>query len=85
MCASLVHVWYISNSKILYVRMKQHMILLSIHCIEGSYFGSLVNVMHIKCCYASMKSAMEVKICELYSPLIFEIGAKSVNPSVEME
>ena len=30
-----------------------------------SYFGSLVNVMHIKCCYSSMKSAMEVKIREL--------------------
>ena len=27
-----------------------------------SYFGSLVNVIHIKCCYAC---AMEVKICEL--------------------
>ena len=33
--------------------------------IEGSYFGSLVNVIHIKCCYASLKIAMEVKICEL--------------------
>ena len=40
------------------------MILLSIYCFEG-YLGSLVNVMHIKCCYACMKSAMEVKICEL--------------------
>ena len=30
-----------------------------------SYFGSLVNVIHIKFCYACMKSAMEVKICEL--------------------
>ena len=30
-----------------------------------SYFGSLVNVIHIKCCYASMKSTMEVKIREL--------------------
>ena len=30
-----------------------------------SYFGSLVSVMHIKCWYASMKSDMEVKICEL--------------------
>ena len=30
-----------------------------------SYFGSLVNVMHIKCCYSSVNSAMEVKICEL--------------------
>ena len=30
-----------------------------------SYFGSLVTVMHIKCCYASMKSDMEVKICEV--------------------
>ena len=51
-----------------------------------SYFGSLVSVMHIKCCYACMKSAIEVKICELiYSPLIFEIGAKCVNPSVELK
>ena len=30
-----------------------------------SYFGSLVSIMHIKCCYTFMKSAMEVKICEL--------------------
>ena len=30
-----------------------------------SYFGSLVNVIHIKCFYASMKSAMGVKIYEL--------------------
>ena len=30
-----------------------------------SYFGSLVNVIHIKYCYASMKSTMGVKIREL--------------------
>ena len=55
----------VASSKRLCIVIKLKMILLSIHCIEGSYFGSLVNVMHIKCCYASMKSAMEVKICEL--------------------
>ena len=47
----------VATSKRLCVRIKLQMILLSIHCIEGSYFGTLVNVMHIKCCYASMKSA----------------------------
>ena len=50
----------VATSKRLCVRI----ISLSIHGIE-SYFGSLVNVIHIKCCYACMKSAMEVKICEL--------------------
>ena len=55
----------VATSKRLCVRIKLRMILLSIQCIEGSYFGSLVNVMHIKCCYTSMKSAMEVNVCEL--------------------
>ena len=55
----------VATSKRLCVRIKLQMISLSIHCIEGSYLGSLVNVMHIKCCYTSMKSAMEVKVCEL--------------------
>ena len=44
--------------------------------------------MHIKCCYGFMKCAMEVKIilCELIVYiLIFEIEAKSVNPSVEFD
>ena len=62
LCASLVHDCVVAK---LCVRIKLQMISLSIHCIEGSYFGSLVNIMHIKCCYTSMKSAMEVKICEL--------------------
>ena len=30
-----------------------------------SYFRSLVNIIHIRCCYSSMKCAMGVKICEL--------------------
>ena len=55
----------LATSKRLCVRIKLQMISLSIHCIESSYFGSLVNIMHIKCCYTSMKSAMEVNICEL--------------------
>ena len=55
----------VATSKRLCVRIKLQMILLSIHCIEGRYFGSLVNVMDIKCCYATLKIAMEVKICEL--------------------
>ena len=47
----------VANSKRLCVRIKLRMISLSSHCIEGSYFWTLVNVMRIKCCYASMKSA----------------------------
>ena len=62
-------VWIISScevatSKSLCARINMQLISLSIHGIE-SFFGSLVNVIHIKCCYACMKSAMEVKICEL--------------------
>ena len=52
----------VATSKRLCVKIKLQMISLSIHC---SYFGSLVNIMHIKCCCTSMKSAMEVNICEL--------------------
>ena len=55
----------VATSKRLCVKIKLQMISLSIHCIEGSYFGSVVNIMHIKCCCTSMKSAMEVNICEL--------------------
>ena len=57
----------VATSKRLCVRIKLQMISLSIHALKDSfsYFGSLVNVIHIKCCYASMKSTMEVKIREL--------------------
>ena len=51
----------VATSRRLCVRIK---LQLSIHG-SFSYFGSLVNVIHIKCCYACMKSAIEVKICEL--------------------
>ena len=53
----------VATSKRLCVRL----ISLSIHGTEGfiQLFWVLVNVIHIKCCYACMKSAMEVKICEL--------------------
>ena len=46
----------VATSKRLCVRIKLQMISLSIHCIEGSYFGLLVNIMllHIyEKCYGS--------------------------------
>ena len=50
-----------------------------------SYFGSLVNVIHIKCCYACMKIAMEVKICELIVHSYLKLELRSVKPSVELK
>ena len=63
--ACIISSCVVATYKRLCVRIKLQLISLSIHGIEGFSFGSLVNVLHIKCFYASMKSAMEVKICEL--------------------
>ena len=55
----------VATSKRLCVRIKLQLISFMALKDSFSYFGSLVKVIHIQCCYASMKSAMEVKICEL--------------------